>query len=523
MAHVWRQPSDLGWRWLLIAVCLWVYLAGQVVLTPVAASPDDDYHLAMLSCTAGITDCVTEGERNYPCFAWDASVSAACERVPDWVAPKTGQRLKQPYERLQQIPSSGIIAHWYPPGFYQSMALVPRAWQFVTGQQPAVQQLSRSVQLANITLAVVVFAVSLLLTKRSLRGVLTVALMATIVPLGSFLIASVNPSSWLLISAYALIGPLYSLPGFLQDARDRFSAWLPVLAGMGFCLALLLAAVTSRREAPLLMLLLLVCLAVTTWPWSPATWANPRLPLLVLALFYTVFTVMCLVALAAALGARTGEVARASAESAADLGQVLLAVPPALVLSWWNPLLGWLDTPMPPGTGVALAVTTLGLTLGLAGTSRAWNGPKVVGLLGFWAGAIVISVAMVVSRGGEIDQLQPRYALPLVAVGATLAWLPTATPQSPVQNRGWQQLRRGSLRLAAVLLSLVVIGTLVQTWLRFTVGLPVTLGDAWSLPRAPLLVLAVAWISFTLGLVVAMRYVISTLITQSDGSTTMHH
>lgn len=58
----------------------------------------------------------------------------------------------------------------------------------------------------NVALTVIMVSVSVLLTNRSYRRTVTMAALIASVPLGLFLMSSINPSAWLLIGSASFLG-----------------------------------------------------------------------------------------------------------------------------------------------------------------------------------------------------------------------------------------------------------------------------------------------------------------------------
>ncbi|MDQ1247068.1 MAG: hypothetical protein QG597_1438, partial [Actinomycetota bacterium] len=115
----------LSWRILAIAVAtlsLWLGSAAWAVSSPVASSPDDDYHLAMIYCAGGKADCERGGARMRPCFAFSAAVTGDCTppaNIPLPTSPGDARRATFDLGTLTTPATYGIITGWYPPLYYE--------------------------------------------------------------------------------------------------------------------------------------------------------------------------------------------------------------------------------------------------------------------------------------------------------------------------------------------------------------------------------------------------------------------
>ncbi|MCS0499468.1 DUF2142 domain-containing protein [Protaetiibacter mangrovi] len=200
------------------------------VSSPVASSADEDFHLASIWCGDGLRDGYCEEgssdvHRTVPrqlltanqCFDNQPEQSAACPGYPSSVMMDTDR---------------GNFAGVYPQGFYAVMGLLVSA------------DISASViamRVLNSLLYVVMMSALFLLIPARRRGLLVWGSLATMAPFGMFLIPSVNPSSWGVISASTL---WIALLGYYEARTTTRRIGLAVLA----CAAVLMA-VGSRADA----------------------------------------------------------------------------------------------------------------------------------------------------------------------------------------------------------------------------------------------------------------------------------
>jgi hypothetical protein len=211
-------------------IMLLAALIGWAVSTPLASSPDEDFHLASIWCglgeRPGLCEAGSQPElRKVPeevlvahrCFDHQPDQAATCPRQAPDVLVETDR---------------GNFDQTYPPVFYAVAGVF------------ASPDLSRSIILIralNAVLYVGLASALFFLLPRRRRGILLWTGLATLVPFGMFLIPSANPSSWGIISATTMW--LAVLGYFEAEHRSRRFGLAAVAA-----VALLLGA-GSRSDA----------------------------------------------------------------------------------------------------------------------------------------------------------------------------------------------------------------------------------------------------------------------------------
>lgn len=384
------------------------------------SSPDDDYHLASIWCAVGNEDGICEAgshrdERLLPadvieaasCFAFDAAKSASCPLDEERMAPTAR-------------------GNWngggYPPLFYATMRL------FVT------DDLSQSVlamRSFNAFLYVGLLTALFVALPRSHRIPLLWGAVLTAVPLSIFLIPSVNPSSWAVLSAS---GVWIAAWGFLESSGLRRVA-LAVLTAL-----LVLIGAGARSDSAVYAILSLIAAGVLAF----APRRRYALALMVPVALAVVATVFFLNAgQSAVVGSSTvvenGELSFSTLAfvNAKQLPQLL-----AGVFGVWG--LGWLDTYMPgvvwvPAMSVFAAVVFWGLR---RGDWRKW-----LALAGIGASTIVVPMYILLHDGVVVGNgVQPRYILPLIIVFAGVSVVGFAT---------------GGLGLGKLQMTIVAVGLVV--------------------------------------------------------------
>jgi hypothetical protein len=228
MATTDGRPRRFRAIWLAPLLAL-LALGAWVFASPIGSSPDDDFHLVSIWCANGGGEHCAPGESagtrlvsssllELPCYAYDDTESAACQTtVLDTSSSEETKR--------------GNFAGSYPPFYYSVMGLF-------SGEDI----LASAVLMRMLTVVLFVglsTALFLLLPERR-RGLLVWGWLATLVPLGLFLIASNNPSSWAIVG----VGSAWlALLGYFEtEGRRR------VALGALFLLSVLMAA-GARADA----------------------------------------------------------------------------------------------------------------------------------------------------------------------------------------------------------------------------------------------------------------------------------
>lgn len=231
-----------------------IALSAWALASPIGASPDDDFHLASIWCADEDKTFACEagdvaGERIIPeaifdiaeCYQHNPSVSAACQASVPSVDPA-------PTEETTR----GNFIATYPPVFYGTMSI------FVGSD---IQFSILLMRFVNVALFVALTSITFALLPVTRRPTLLLAWIVTTLPLGVFLFASNNPSSWAVMGVgtlwIALLGyfetegkrkiglGVVTAVGTLMAAGARGDA--AVYAGVGIAVALALASTPTKR------------------------------------------------------------------------------------------------------------------------------------------------------------------------------------------------------------------------------------------------------------------------------------
>lgn len=364
--------------------------------SPVGSSPDDNYHQATIWCVGATEDsapstCRVVGESaetggrvvKLPalvatpnCYAFQPAESAACQK------PLRGE-----LTRTEAVDNGD-----YPGGFYRVMHLLV---------QDSIPESILAMRVFNVVLGVVLLGAVALVATAGVRRLMALTLTPVLIPLGWFILASVNPSSWAL-SGLTCFG--FALHTFFSTPHPRRRIAAGVLAGLG-----LLVALSARGDAPAYAGVVTVALCLLHWRVLWARRALVVLPALV--------ALVCAWRLFGA--SQVASIAGASAETERPLSDVvpnLLLEFPALFSGMFGYAfgLGWLDTSVSAVTAypVALVIGFLGLT-GLGRLS--W--PKVAAAVLIFLPMLVLPL-MTLYRTRLIvgESVQPRYILPLMPI-----------------------------------------------------------------------------------------------------------
>lgn len=379
----------------LIPLALLIALFAWGASSPPGSSPDEDYHMGSIWCANGIIEDRCEAgvdatERSVPtevaiaakCFAFMPEQSASCPLFEG---------------TMKSTPRGNWFDNGYPPVFYGVMSI------FVT---PDLSVSIVMMRVFNAVLYVGVLTALFFFLPLRMRSFLVWGAVLTAVPLGMFLIPSVNPSSWAILQATGLWLAVW---GFFEQVGVR-------KIGLGVLSVLLMVIGAGARSDSAAYGVLAVMVAVVLG------FRKDRRFLVELLL------PLVLVVIAASLFLTSGQSGVLTAttpdqkDSVFSLIFMNLKQLPQLwigALGLWG--LGWLDTQMPP----VVWVTTVTLFAGVAfwglrtGDLRKWLSMTAL------AGAIIAVPMYILVREGILvgSGVQPRYVYPLMIVFAGVVLL----------------------------------------------------------------------------------------------------
>lgn len=390
------------------------------VSSPPGSSPDDDYHMASIWCgsAAAMELCAETGapeERVLPadvldaasCFAFDPNAAASCALDDEGTRVST---------------RGNWNGEAYPPVYYAVTHLL------------ASDDLSVSVvviRAVNVLIYVGSLAAVFFLIPRGARSALIWGALITSVPLGTFIIASLNPSSWAVTSASTLWVAVW---GF-HSQRGVRKILLAVLT-----VVLVILGAGARGDSAAYAVLALIAGSVLAFRRDRRYLLELLLPVGLIAASAALF-------LSAGQSAVVGGATVVENETYTFTELLFINVkqlPQLLVgfLGTWG--LGWLDTYMPGIVWVVTMTVFSGVVFwGLGrGDWRKW-----LALAGVGAGVIAVPLYILMHDGVVVGNgVQPRYVFPLIIMFAGIA----------VFARGRASLGLNRLQLTVVAISLAV-------------------------------------------------------------------
>lgn len=385
-----------------------IVLGGWAVASPVGAAPDDDFHLTSIWCANGSrTDLCLPGPTAAdrivppaviyaPCFSQDPEVTAACQ---------TGYLENGPEPTV--VTHRGSFENNYPPLFYATMNLFAG---------PDVIGSALVMRLVNILLFVGLSTALWVLLPANRRIPLVWGWVITTVPLGLFLIASNNPSSW------AIMGVGFSwlsLLGYFESSGRR-----RIALGALFAVTAVMAA-GARGDAALYTVLGIGIAGFLSFRRT-RQWLLAAILPAVLVLVALAFFLSSQQAGVVSQGLGNGQVGPGGISDPLVLTAYNLLSVPSLwtgVFGGWG--LGWLDTTMPAIVSFgALAAFVAVAFLGVGANTRR----KSISIIALVAVLWILPTYVLVKGLNVVGQnVQPRYLLPLIVIMGGLALLPSVS------------------------------------------------------------------------------------------------
>lgn len=455
----------------VVAIAATICGAMWALSSPVGSSPDDGFHQTTIWCvdaTSSTIGCTVVGESSaggrvvdvptligHPhCFAFVATESAACQE------PMRGER----------VVTEAVDNGQYPGGFYRVMSL------FI---QDSIPESILFMRMLNVAIATLLLGGVAIATSSEIRRLMAYTLAPVLIPLGWFLVASVNPSGWSLTGLTTLGFAWHTV---LSVPRQRRRVAAGVLGAAGLVLAL-----SARGDAAVYACLIVVALCILHWNRLRAERRLWIIPALVI--------VVCAWRTLAA--AQVASIAGADAESDRTAQEVLanlLLDFPALISGMFGYQfgLGWLDTPVHAVTAYPMALVIGFLVLGGLGHVSA---KKVIACLVILGPMLVIPlVTLFRTRLIILEGVQPRYLLPLMPM--LLALLLTG-------RGGSTSLRLTRTQATAIWLALTVANAaaIYANLRRYVTGTdgPTVIGELewwWQSGPSPTVVTVIGGLSF---------------------------
>ncbi|MFE1645654.1 DUF2142 domain-containing protein [Microbacterium sp. P01] len=377
-------------RVLVVALLGFIALIGWSFASPVGASPDDNFHMTSIWCAQGERPGLCEnsddpGQRvvldevvnSSVCFAFVPEHSGRCDTQPSGLVTT----------------AHGNFEGLYPPIYYATMSIFSSA---------DVQTSVLIMRVFNSFLAVALATGVYLLVDRRLRAPMLWGLLLTTIPTGIFLIASVNPSGWAIVSA----GTLWvAMAGYF-----RAPTWQRRVALGGLALVAALMGAGSRGDSAVYVAFGAVLAAIISFERTRRYLLLLLLPLTAVAMGAAFYLGSNQVG--SALEGEMAGVRPERVDIVSGLIRTIIDIPQLWVGNFGVQALGWGDTKMP----AVVWFTTLVLCGAVAFWSLSRPRDVRANLVVILAGVALVMVPswVIVQNGVEVGTLvQPRYVLPL--------------------------------------------------------------------------------------------------------------
>ena len=365
------------------------------------STPDEDFHLASIWCPTPIADhCTTK-----------VIGGKVAVQVPEAVAKAallTSFNGDTSAQGLLDLSDSTLV--WtspvdngdYPGPFYDVM-------HWFVG--PDVMRSIVAIRLFSGVVALVVIGAAVAALSPTARRLACYALLPSLVPMGLYLIVSVNPSGWSVAGVTAVALGLHGL--LTADRR-----WRAILAGAAALAGAALTAI-SRQDAAAFCTIVAVALTILHWQRLRDLF-RAQSPLQLLRLLVPVA-----IAIIGVLGFLSGTQMQSAVHKGSDqapslINQIFVDVQSLLSFSFAFSgygaygALGWLDTPMPDITVLAVLLVWFGLAwYGL----RHWTWSKGIAFAGIAGTMLALPLVTLLIAGVYVGTyFQGRYLVPLVPV-----------------------------------------------------------------------------------------------------------
>lgn len=407
-----NQIANNVWAIIAVPVLMVIALSAWAFSSPVSSSPDDDFHMVSIWCANGGVDgvCessgdprtrfVAEGLIESRCFVFLPRQSADC------------QAAKGVFEISPLIESDrGSFSANYPPGYYSFMHLFAGA---------DIQFSILLMRVINVLIFVFLNIWLWISLPRRYRITQILMWLITMIPLGVFIIGSVNPSAWAITGVGISWLSLYALLADMGTLSRRQAINLTCL----FLLSGLLAA-GARADAAIYVIFGILVSFALTFRKRANGFKSYVLPFAMILICTASFL---LAGQSAVIGEGLPPELRNPDEPQSLTGQLALLIGnaiqiPSLILGtfgYWD--IGWSDTEMPIFTWVVTGAIFVSIIF----SSLRVMARKHILIFSILAIALV-SIPLYVLQKSLVPvgtQVQPRYLLPLLVILTGVALLP---------------------------------------------------------------------------------------------------
>jgi hypothetical protein len=366
---------------IIYSMLSFLILLGWAVGSPPGSSPDEDLHLTSAWCYSkyqGAT-CETVPLRLVEvgkCYFKDSGTIATCEKnIPkDEVSPERIYSDKSYYHFLSNFVSLDSI------------------------DKSTVQM-----RLANSIFSSISILILVLLTSRLIYLPIIISWLVVNIPLGFFLLSSVNPSSWLYIFSFLFLPLTYRI--FVEKKQPYLFMTKLLILGLTFLLSL-----NARPDTLLFASIFGITLLPVFFSFEVKKLSN-RIAIYLSTLFISIYLMLSIWSRSNLVNFRESKIS--SWEIVTSLPSIITGV-----FGGWG--LGSLETTMPPVTYVGSFVIVLALLFyGL----RFINLPEAVSIFLIGMFAFIVPFFVLLRSNLRVGEwLQPRYILPIfyVLIGLSL-------------------------------------------------------------------------------------------------------
>lgn len=393
-------------RVLVVALFGFLALLGWSFASPIGASPDDNFHQVSIWCAPGERPGLCETTQN-PDERSVLSVLANSSACYAFLPEHNGNC--EPALSGMSTTGHGNFIGMYPPVYYSVMSIF---------SSDDIQTSILLMRVFNSLLAVSLITSLYVLLDRRLRAPMLWSLLLTAIPMGIFLVASVNPNGWAILSAGTMWVAMVGY--FRAPTTSRRIA----LGGIALLAALMGAG--SRGDSAAYVALGAVIAAIICFERT-----RRYLYLLVVPIIAVAMGALFYLGSSQVGSALEGQMPGAPPHEGnlvADLGRTLLNIPKLWVGNFGTQPLGWGDIEMP----AVVWFTTMVLYAGVAfwSLSRRRDARTNVAILLAGFAMVMVPSWVIAQNGVAVGVLvQPRYVLPLQVLFIGLLMLSAGDPR----------------------------------------------------------------------------------------------
>jgi len=356
-------------------------LLGWAVGSPPGSSPDEDLHLTSAWCYSKYQGATCE---TVPlslvevgkCYFKDSGTIATCEK---------------------SIPKDEVL----PERIYSDKSYYHFLANFVS--LDSIDKSTVQMRLANSFFSSISILILVLLTSRLVYLPIIISWLVVNIPLGFFLLSSVNPSSWLYIFSFLFLPLTYRI--FAEKNQAYLFMTKLLILGLTFLLSL------NARPDTLLFASIFVITLLPVIFSSEVKKLRTRITIYLSTLFISIYLMLSIWSRSNLVNFRESKIS--SWEIVTSLPSIITGV-----FGGWG--LGSLETTMPPVTYVGSFVIVLALLFyGL----RFINLPEAVSIFLIGLFAFIVPFFVLLRSNLRVGEwLQPRYILPIfyVLIGLSL-------------------------------------------------------------------------------------------------------